>query len=497
MRELTQRKSSTVCAYGRIDLGTDIRGDMYIQRSVLRSGLFLLLFLATVVHTQAQDVFIYGIIKALPDKLPIEQAEITILDETGMPMDATTSGDSGYYQFGLSLDRVYRIEYTANGAIPKALIFDLRNVNTSSEDIEGGWGMNVDVTLYPEIDAVPDSLIAIPFGISSWSAADTMFQWDMRHTQRVRNAWAPWIERIAEARIPRPEKTWDRRSSMIILLAVLMMAWRVYLSDRFDAWVASTPTPPRLSLFLWPILLLGMLGWAGWNSPGWLGWWAGTAVMLAICGLVWMISKRAYFFGRREVGEETIAQEDRERSQRILNRMRLILGIPAVLCVFGLFSAWNLTLVPERYFLRHAAIGIALVVGVGLVLGGAIKRTFAHRDDRVTFWSLALLFALILVPGIVHFADKEFASPSSTRLAEITGLFESTGRRGRMTYEAHVLVDGRARELRLRKEVWEEASDLDALDLRIGSGPFGIEHILEWHLVRRSQSDAPDAAQAD
>lgn len=195
--------------------------------------------------------------------------------------------------------------------------------------------------------------------------------------------------------------------------------------------------------------------------------------------------------------EAPAAEEDRSRARRILNIMRFVGGIPAFLCAFGLWASIDYTLHPEQYFLRHVIVGLVLVGGTCLLFAGAIKRTFTFRDDEVAFWFLAALFAVILVPGAIHFLDKELAEPTTSRQVEITGLYESLGRRGKVKRTATILVDGRSKELRLDPEEWEQASDLDAMELRIGSGPFGIDHILGWHTIRRSREIVEDAVAAD
>lgn len=452
-----------------------------------------MLLFAVVPCAYAQDILIYGMVKGLPDKLPIENTDITILDEAGVPVDATTSLDSGRYQFGLSLGTIYRIKYAAHRAIPKTLVIDLHNMDASPADIEGGWGMNIDVTLYPEMEDVPDSLIAIPFGVSSWSAADTMFQWDMPHTQRVRDAWAPWIERIGEARIPHPDRERDVRSPMLLVLALLILAWQVYLGDRFDAWTAASPHK-RISpmIFIMPIIVLGVFGWMGFDEDGWLGWCAVVSAAIAGALFYMLISRWKYFFGRRDKADEAV--DYRTKASRVLNIMRYAGGIPTVLCAAGLWASLDHTLHPEEYFLRHALVGLVTVGLVCLLFAGAIKRTFVVREDRVIFWFLSILFAFILVPGVIHFVDKELAKPDHSHQVEITGLYESRGRRGKVKHTAQILVDGRSKELPLLQEVWESASDLDAMDLRIGQGPFGIDHIIEWYLVPRSRQVVGDTA---
>ena len=439
----------------------------------------------------AQDMLIYGTIKGLPDKEPITNGAITI-EEGGVPVDATTSRDSGYYEFGLQLDHRYRIHYSAAGAIPKTLEIDLSGVDLASEDIEGGWGMNVDVTLYPEMDEVPDSLIERPFGRSAWNATDGNFAWDLDYTKGIRDAWSPWIGSIGERRIAPPQEVWSARTSAIVLFTLLMLAWRVYVSDRFDAWVEFTPHERRSpALFILPITAFGALGLIGWEAHGWLGWWAAMAATLSVSGALMLISKWRHFLGSRE--PEAEGAVDRTRATRVLNRMRLLGGIPALVCVFGLWSALDHTLRPEVHFVLHAALGAGLVLMLCLLFGGAIRRTFLAREDRVTFWTLCALFAVVLILGILHFADKELARPEHRRVVEITGLFENTGRRGKVTYEAHVLVEGRSKELHLAQDQWNTASDLDALELHIGRGPLGGDHILAWELVRRAPVVLPDS----
>ncbi|MBL7952082.1 MAG: hypothetical protein JNM62_10210 [Flavobacteriales bacterium] len=456
---------------------------------MLRSFVLLVLMHHACAALVGQEMMIYGVVKSLPDKQFVEHADITVEDEHGMALDATTSGDSGVYELGLLLERIYTIRYQAHGALPKHLVVDLRNVDATEAEREGGWGMNIDVTLYPPIDGVPDSLIALPFGKAAWNAADTSFAWNMAYTEGVRDAWAPWIARIGDARVEQPGKTWSTRTSVVALLALCMFAWSAYLSDRFDRWADSAErvrTALRTVLVL--IALLGGWAWLGWSLPGWPGWWAAMAatlaVVLAAALLVKAVSPRT-----TSTTDEPLPREKEARVGRLFNRLKLFGGIPALVCAFILWRAMDRTLRPEHDLLRHAAIALALLLVLRLVLGKALQRALVRRADRTMFWIVCTLLALVIVPGTIHFVDQELVVAQRTQRAEITGLYETNGRRGRVTYSAHVLVDGREKELRMGFDEWSAATDHDALDLHIGEGPLGIQHIVEWHLVQR----APEA----
>lgn len=463
--------------------GKAVRTTVYVR--ILTTVLVLFCCSAAV---RAQDVLIYGTIKAIPDSLPIVDAAVLVSDERGVMIDGTTSVDSGYYEIGLALGREYHVRYEVHGSFPKTLVIDLRNVDVPPEELEGGWGMNINMTLLPRIEGVPDSLISLPFGRASWNAGDGNFQFDLDHTQRVRDAWAPWMEAAMAARIERPTEPWNIALSFVLLLGGLSAVWRLYMADRYKV-ILSDPDRARKNLMA-ALLLAAVLvafAWSQRNGPGWVAWWAAMAAALAVAVLLFTFHAGFMFLDHLWPDDPLPSDHERQRATRIMGRMKFVCYMVVLIGALWLWMSLDRMLDPWGSLARIAIWAIGLFVLALVLLRSTVRRWFVLRSDRARFWSLALLLLLIGVPAVAHFTDQRMARPTSTRQVEITGLYESTGRRGRVKYTAHVFVNGNEKELRMGKEDWDAASDMDALDLRIGPGPCGIDHIISWQLVQRTQ----------
>ena len=461
-------------------------------------ALHLLFALGLFTASVAQDVVVYGKVRDLSSRAPLAGGVVTLKNDDGVPVDRWVVGDSGNYEFHLALDSAYELHFGAADYFPKWLVMDLRHIDASEEEREGGWGMNVDASLTPWFPGVEDSLIDMPYGRASWSSADTGIVWDMEHTQRMRDAWAPLNALIMESDVPARRATpripnW----ALFVLTLVLLLLQGLWHFGKLK--VRPVLQVPLLVIMLAAAMLCGAYAIPKWIAFGWTG---DMVVGCAILALVLLIGSYTLFWVimERLMPEDFEAlEEDRDRAQRNLRRSDNVVFWIVLFCGIGLYYSLDHTLHPEVYFLRYAGWALVLFLVLALVLFRPVQRWPIGRVPRLRFWVKLLFALLVVIPVAILFVDRAQEQITGTRQAEIIELSETHGRRGKVTFYATVLVDGREKEFTLELDEWDELTSTDALELSIAQGPFGIERIAGHSLILRNaegqESDEMDEAE--
>jgi len=220
-----------------------------------------------------------------------------------------------------------------------------------------------------------------------------------------------------------------------------------------------------------------------------MGWTGDMVVGCAILAVVLLIGSYTLFWVimERLLPEDFEAfEEDRDRAQRNLRRLDNVVFWIVLFCGIGLYYSLDHTLHPEVYFLRHAGWALVLFLVLALVLFRPVQRWPIGRVPRLRFWVKLLFALLVVIPGAILFVDRAQEQITGTRQAEIIELSETHGRRGKVTFYATVLVDGREKEFTLEPDEWDELTSTDALELSIAQGPFGIERIAGHSLILRN-----------
>ncbi|MBL0044915.1 MAG: hypothetical protein IPP33_11155 [Flavobacteriales bacterium] len=157
--------------------------------------LLLALFIGTATQAQSRsdvdNVYVYGTIKDDSTRFPVVHAAV-IIREDSLPL-VSASVDSGKYECNLEFDHVYRLRYEAPGYVAKFLEIDTRNIPTEMR--EGGFGINVEMTLSRFFKYGDYSLLQEPIGKARYVPADSMISWDLQWTEMMRERF-----RVAKAR---------------------------------------------------------------------------------------------------------------------------------------------------------------------------------------------------------------------------------------------------------------------------------------------------------
>ena len=148
--------------------------------------LLLALFIGAASQAQSgsevDNVYVYGTIKDDSTRSPVVHAAV-IIREDSLPL-VSASIDSGKYECNLEFDHVYRLRYEAPGYVAKFIEIDTRDVPTEMR--EGGFGINVDMTLFRFYTFGDYSGLEEPIGKARYVAADSAISWDLPWTERMR-----------------------------------------------------------------------------------------------------------------------------------------------------------------------------------------------------------------------------------------------------------------------------------------------------------------------
>ncbi len=459
-----------------------------------RRNLIIGIFSLCSVLGKAQDMVVYGVIRDLPNRALIAGATVSVEDSLLVPLDRWVTGDSGDYEFYLQMDQLYTLRCSAPGYLPKHVVIDTRNVDASDEEREGGWGMNIDMSLSRAFEGVDTALLKIPFGYAAWSSADTMFAWDMAHTEKIRAQWAAILPAedadVSKAYLPIPvpadqPPSWARFALVIGL--VLLGRWGFALL--FGRMADQVGAQQRmLMVMLVGAVVLGVIGLKLWSGAGWEHVFAFGAAAASLGLVAAVVKYSGPVLDHRLSDGMPIAAEERASGQKVLKLMSWSSYVLAIICGVFLFAVMDRTLQGEVHLLHNMGWATVIAVALFLLLQRLARRWFVHPADRMRFWLVLSGSLLFLVPTAVQLFDRMLVdSASVSRIAEIVEMNEVSGRRGRRTYHTIVLVDGVPKDIVMDKEEWDELTYTDALSLTIQRGPTGIDHITGWDPIFRGE----------
>ncbi len=143
------------------------------------------------------NVYVYGTVKNYVTSVPLEGVEVLVYrDEVRAERILTDS--LGRYEAYLDYDHLYKLWYLSPGKVTKHIEIDTRSVPDSMRS--GGYGMNVDMTLFNNLPGLEMDILSQPMGIARYSPVDSVMSWDMEHTARMRAAISQSMQRYDSLR---------------------------------------------------------------------------------------------------------------------------------------------------------------------------------------------------------------------------------------------------------------------------------------------------------
>ena len=129
-----------------------------------------------------EDISIYGVVRDHNDNKKIPNVDI-IIYENGKRIFSKKTNLNGKYDFVLEFNKSYRIDYIYPHYVTKYLTINAGDI----PDIDriGGFEMNIDMTLFKEIEGLDVSLLKDPIGKAQFDAIKGEMAWDMAYTNMM------------------------------------------------------------------------------------------------------------------------------------------------------------------------------------------------------------------------------------------------------------------------------------------------------------------------
>ena len=157
---------------------------LMFKSTAIRFTIIASMFVPTEVQAQDTLAVFFGVVKDITTHEVLDGVHVEALDlKWGRRVIAIT-GDSGRYQINFTSEADYLLEYSAPGHVPKRI--RLKLFGPTPEDWAGGFGMNVDVTLFRDLPDLDLTFHGEPFGICAYDADSGNFRWDLAYTERMR-----------------------------------------------------------------------------------------------------------------------------------------------------------------------------------------------------------------------------------------------------------------------------------------------------------------------
>lgn len=153
---------------------------------MLRPLLAAALLLSCMITLDAQDtlIHVYGRVKEFNTQKPIPGALVLAYDPNDAEYRMTVLSDSlGRYQLGITDERSYRLVYGMVGRYSKSVVIEA--VGPTKEQWLGGYGLNIDIVLLPELEGFDMSFGNEPFGYARFNSKTEYFEWDVEYSEAM------------------------------------------------------------------------------------------------------------------------------------------------------------------------------------------------------------------------------------------------------------------------------------------------------------------------
>jgi hypothetical protein len=136
------------------------------------------------VSAQQADVVVFGMIKQVDSGTALNGHAVDAIDQKWGRRVRAITGESGKYEIELVRDADWVLEYVARGHQPKRVRMELRG--PTADEWLGGFGMNIDMTLYKDEPGVDLTLGGAPIGVCRYDADSGNFVWDLEYTKAMK-----------------------------------------------------------------------------------------------------------------------------------------------------------------------------------------------------------------------------------------------------------------------------------------------------------------------
>ena len=109
---------------------------------------------------------------------------VIVIFQDGVEYDRLDGDKNAGYSIELPIPHSYTFRYERDGFVSKKVVLDASQV--PDEDVVKGFGFDLDMTLFKEIDGFDTSILDTPIGMGMYDAGTGKFKFDLDHTDRIK-----------------------------------------------------------------------------------------------------------------------------------------------------------------------------------------------------------------------------------------------------------------------------------------------------------------------
>ena len=170
-------------------------------------GLVMAASFSSVGTALGQDtlVVVFGTVMEVSSREAVSDIEVNAIDLKWGRRVIGRVGGGGRYELHFLDEAEYMVEFSAPGFASKRLRLNLHG--PTAEDWVGGFGMEIDITLFRELPGLDLSLFEQPMGICNYSKDSARFEWDTVHVNGMRERSLRLLEAYEEDLRSKPATT--------------------------------------------------------------------------------------------------------------------------------------------------------------------------------------------------------------------------------------------------------------------------------------------------
>ncbi|MBK9176546.1 MAG: hypothetical protein IPM46_09455 [Flavobacteriales bacterium] len=159
-----------------------------------RFAAVLALCSSVALRAQESDCLVYGVVKDFATAERFMGFSVEAIDRKwGRRVEAAT-GDSGKYEMVLARNGEWLVTYSVEGYVNKRIQIMLTGIPET--EWEGGFGMNVDITMLAEQPGIDYTVLLEPFGIARYNSDSGNIEWDIAYTEGMRERQKLLLEAV-------------------------------------------------------------------------------------------------------------------------------------------------------------------------------------------------------------------------------------------------------------------------------------------------------------
>ncbi|MCC7503350.1 MAG: hypothetical protein IT229_12520 [Flavobacteriales bacterium] len=167
--------------------------DRSIPRSFLTALLLLILCAVGKAQELVDNIYVYGTAKDYGTAVKLQGVSV-IVHQDDVRLAALVTDSLGRYEVNLDYDHVYKLWFMHAGMVTKHVVIDAREIPSGLR--AGGFGMNIDITLFKSLPNLDMSVLDQPIGRANYSPVDSAITWDLEYTESIRSRVAQAMMRM-------------------------------------------------------------------------------------------------------------------------------------------------------------------------------------------------------------------------------------------------------------------------------------------------------------